>query len=531
MSTTSLLVKLEKHRNQHDSVSAEDKLTTLLAISRCRFDNSDEIERFHNVLLFMRAYPNNQKLLDQVEDILGSFAQRSDLKRFREELVSSGIAGCPIDYRFFYPMADWLARNWGQSLQIDWPEIDDADKLMEIIPTMTTYSEASQFDDFEFTAKEWLNRLKNDRESEATFLLNRIARLYRTSFEREALHDKLDLPYRLESSASAPSMTTARYLKKDVSFVTSNIEKRRPDLRKVIQSHPVKIRSVSKREGRQLIDLARTAMITHERDIDAFSQGSTDDVRLVDCGDGLQFACIGTLPERCYLLPAVYGFLNLKNGVPIGYFQVSVIFDMAEISYNTFVTFRGADAAHNYARALAMTHRLFDIRTFVLDNYQLGYGNKEGLLSGVWWFYYKLGFRPRDAKIKKLVRTELQKMKNNSSHRSSLSTLNKLAENYMFLELEPGKTSENVFPLSWNIAPALSRYLADRFSSEREKGLNKCALEASQRLGLRKVPKLSADERFAWNGWAPLVLNLTGIERWSSDNKRKLVKLIKAKAG
>ena len=58
-----------------------------------------------------------------------------------------------------------------------------------------------------------------------------------------------------------------------------------------------------------------------------------------------------------------------------------------------------------------------------------------------------------------------------------------------------------------------------------------CALEAAQRLGLRKTPSLSAAERHAWNGWAPLVLNLPGINRWSPQNRRKLVNLIKAKGG
>ena len=173
------------------------------------------------------------------------------------------------------------------------------------------------------------------------------------------------------------------------------------------------------------------------RAIDTFSQGSVDDVRLVDCGDGLQFTCIGTLPQRRYLFPTVYGFLNINNGVPIGYFQVSILFDMAEISFNTFNSFRGSDAAHNYAKALAMTHRMFGTRTFMLDNYQLGCENKEGLLSGVWWFYYKLGFRTRNSSIKKLVRKELDRMKRQSGHRSDLATLNKLAEDYMYYELDP----------------------------------------------------------------------------------------------
>ncbi|MFT5351817.1 MAG: hypothetical protein ACI9MF_002642, partial [Gammaproteobacteria bacterium] len=336
---------------------------------------------------------------------------------------------------------------------------------------------------------------------------------------------------RLRPGADTPSMTNAKYLKQRVFYVTSLNKPKRPDLRHVCKHHPIHIRKVSAPEGEKLIDLARTAMITHERDLDAFSHGSKNDVRLVDCGDGIQFVCIGTLPERRYLLPGLYGFLNLKNGVPIGYFQVSVIFEMAEVSFNTFTSFRGSDAAIIYARALAMTRHLFGLKTFLLDHYQLGNGNKEGLLSGVWWFYYKLGFRPRNKEIQQLVRKELTLMKRKPGHRSSLNTLSRLSEDYMFFELNPKQLNENLFPLSWNIAPGVSSYLAKRFGSEREKGIRVCIREAASRLGVKKLPVLSRDVRQAWERWAPLTIQLKGIERWSQENRRKMINIINAKGG
>jgi hypothetical protein len=122
-------------------------------------------------------------------------------------------------------------------------------------------------------------------------------------------------------------------------------------------------------------------------------------------------------------------------------------------------------------------------------------------------------------------------MKRQSGHRSDLAKLNKLAEDYVYYELDAGQQNENLFPLSWNIAPGLSLYLAERFGANREKGLNLCAREAAHRLGLTKPPKLLKDERYYWLGWAPLVMNLQGIERWSSQNCPKLVNIIKAKSG
>ncbi len=531
MTAEKQLAQLEKLRNRHDEQSKNEKLLLLTSLQNRRFTGAEQIERFHDLLCFFRAYPDNAEILSRVDQCLDTFSSRSDLHRYRNELASSGIAGTPIDYRFFYPMAVWLTKHWGEYLHIDWPEIDDPEKLMAIIPLLTSYGESAQFDDFEFSAREWLQRLKGQDETDAGFLIKRINTLYRNAFEREALHDNLNLAFRLMPGPDTPSMTHARVLGQAVSFVKNTKRAKRPNLRRVIKQLDIQIRKTGESEGEKLIDLARTAMVTHERDIDAFSQGDSRDVRMVDCGDGLQFICIGTLPERRYSLPGLYGFLNLKNGVPIGYFQISVLFEMAEISFNTFSSFRGSDAALIYARALAMTHRIFGVRTFVLDSYQLGYGNKEGLLSGVWWFYYKLGFRPRNRAIQQLVREQLGMMKRQPGHRSTLETLNRLAEDYMYFELDPKQKNDNLFPPSWNIAPAISAYLAQRFGADREKGLRRCAREAATKLGLKKPPVLSPDERRAWDAWAPLILNLTGIENWSRQNRHKLLKIVKAKAG
>ena len=55
-------------------------------------------------------------------------------------------------------------------------------------------------------------------------------------------------------------------------------------------------------------------------------------------------------------LAATYGGLTLRNGVPIGYVQVDIVGPSAAVSFNTFDTFRGAEAAHTFARWLAALH-------------------------------------------------------------------------------------------------------------------------------------------------------------------------------
>ena len=72
---------------------------------------------------------------------------------------------------------------------------------------------------------------------------------------------------------------------------------------------------------------------------------------------------IGVVPERRLLLESVYGFLTLKNGVPVGYVLVSALFGSSEIAYNVFETFRGGESGLIYGKVLAMTRAPLRLRT------------------------------------------------------------------------------------------------------------------------------------------------------------------------
>jgi len=262
-----------------------------------------------------------------------------------------------------------------------------------------------------------------------------------------------------------------------------------------------------------------------------FSWGDPRDVRLVEFAGGLAFAMIGALPERRLLLESVYGFLTLKNQVPVGYVLTSALFGSSEIAYNVFETWRGTEAARIYARVLAVTRRLFGSDSFTIFPYQLGEGNDEALDTGAWWFYQKLGFAPRDRAARALMRAELAAMRRRPEHRSSRATLARLARANLYLHL--GRAREDVI----GIVPlpaaglAVQRYVAERFGSDREAASRTCRAEAASRLGAGPDRRWTAGETLAWERWSPLVMALPGLERWSAAERRALAEVIRAKGG
>ena len=272
-------------------------------------------------------------------------------------------------------------------------------------------------------------------------------------------------------------------------------------------------------------------MVTRKRDLDAFSNADPRDVRLIEFEDGLTFACLGVRPDDRLLLESVYGFMTLKNGTPIGYVLTSALYESCEIAYNVFDTFRGAEAGRVYARVIAMARHLFGASAFTIYPYQLGDGNDEAIDSGAWWFYYKLGFRPDDGAIRRLVAREIARMRRDPRHRSSPATLRRLARDNVYFFV--GAEREDVIgrlPLA-GVGLAVSALLAKRYGSARVAATEELAREARSALGLRSLAGWTPAERSAFDRWAPLVLALPGLGRWGSDDRRALAQVVRAKGG
>ncbi|MGE5198556.1 MAG: hypothetical protein ACM3H9_02865, partial [Rhodospirillaceae bacterium] len=329
----------------------------------------------------------------------------------------------------------------------------------------------------------------------------------------------------------SPDRTRARVSGRRLVTQRGPLRLGRPDLAAEIGKPPKRIRRIGARRARALLDLARESMVTRARDLYTFTAANVNDACLVDCGDGLEFFCVGVEPEQRLLLDAVYGLLTLRNGVPIGYALFSTLWRSAEVAYNVFETFRGGESAWIYGRMLATIRAMFGADTFTVDPYQLGHHNDEGLESGAWWFYYKLGFRPWDPAIGKLAAGEAGKVAARRGYRTGPATLRKLVSANLFLQLGPPRRDVIGAIPAGSIGLAVTDYLADRFGADRERATGELAAEAAARLGVNNWRRWPAGERLFWERWAPLVALLPGLDAWSAEEKHGLAAVIRAKGG
>ncbi|MBM3345965.1 MAG: hypothetical protein FJY55_05635 [Betaproteobacteria bacterium] len=487
--------------------------------------------RLHELLCFMRAYPDDRRVLAQVNRMLAGFASRFDLRRHRIALTDSGIAGTRLRYRYYWPTARRLAARWPAQLEVDWDALDEPVMLAGALPLIMTPIEAAWLRGGNPVPRAALARLAGKRIASGAFLVRRVEAYAGDDASREAFFDALDTPLVLRPGADTPSRTLARHARSAVTFVTQPLRRERPNLRAELRRPPQAIRRTSRAEGAQLIELAFGALVTRARDIDGIAYGNPDDVWVIDDGDGLQWAFIGIMPARRQVLRASHGFITLRSGVPIGYGQLDTLFQCSDVSFNSFDTFRGASTAWVFVRLLAAARAVLGACAFTLDGYQLGHHNDEAIASGAWWFYYKLGFRPRDTAIRRIAAAELARMARDAGHRSSPATLRRLAAGTLYFE------SEGVRAPLWPRLAGLGAMAADRLAAlggaDREAALATCAKLATQRLGLASFPGFPgrrADIEMAWQRWAPVVAQMK-LAGWSARERRALAAIIAAKGG
>ena len=255
---TTVLRELERRKSEFGGVAGQRKLELLKILEKRRLPRAADVLRLHEVLCFLRAYPDDAELLARVERMLDGFTDRGDLRRHRAALLNSGIAGTTTCHSFYPATACWLARRWGPCLTIVWDDFQRQERLEQILPQFALYCETPGLDECTFELREWIERLKAPGETDGTFLLRRFEQLPMSPFVREILLEDLDLPLQLSPGPDTPSRTREKYSGSVVVFQSGPLQRSRPSVKNMIRRPPLSIRETTPRKAQALIDLARS---------------------------------------------------------------------------------------------------------------------------------------------------------------------------------------------------------------------------------------------------------------------------------
>ena len=282
------------------------------ALAGVPLSSAKDVLKLHELLVFARAYPDDEGVLATVETVLAAFESRRDLRRHRRELANSGIAGTEIRYKFFYPTAVALARRFPGRLRIDWRAWKRKRDLVPYLALLVPYAETPALDEWEREPREWIDFLRSEGERDGVFLALRFTAMDASPFVREVIYDNLSPAMILEPGPGMPTRTHAKAPVAQVVFQRAPLDASRPDLVKAARSWRVRVREVTRREASLYVRMVSDAMVTRSRDLDAFAYASVDDVRICDLDDGFTLAVLGMVPERRLLLESMYGALTMK---------------------------------------------------------------------------------------------------------------------------------------------------------------------------------------------------------------------------
>ena len=541
MTTTidALLASLDAARSRFSRKAAAETVRLLDQLSRRDFDDAKSLLRFHETLLFLRAFPQSPAVIAKVERILNAFQVRiaklresgADMEVF-DDFDTSGIAGTIMQDALSFDAARWLAHRMPRNVEIVWDEYEEERAMGATWPRFIPLLAEDADVEANIPWRRWLDAARG-RERDLEWLIRQFVQLPVAARERTELYDSLRLPlrWRLENFKFSRTRNWTRprqfYFHTEPLITRSQVSL----AREIAQPAPSLVK-LSRREGERVMDAIREVMLVRYRELYGTTVGDPRSVVRATLGRGVVMYFWNLPADRRLPLRAYVAGFTLKNGVPINYIEAIGLCEWIEVGFNTFYTYRQGETAWIYAQALRCLSAFTGATTISVYPYQIGQNNDEAIDSGAFWFYRKLGFRSGRDDLELLARSEERKIAANPQYRTPKRLLKRLAEAHVFYELKGEADCSG----SWdafstrNLGLRVNRRMAREFGGDATRIRASSVKDVSRALGVN-LSRWSPEERQSFENWALVLAFVPDLRRWSAEEKRGVVRIIRTQAG
>jgi len=528
-----------------------------------------QLIRFHEALLFLRAFPHAPSQIPRVEHLLNTFHDRienlraanTDMSLF-DDFDSSGIAGTTMQDTLSFDVAQWLVRRIPRNVEIAWDDYWDdyqAERARgNTWPRFIPLLEEDADVEANIPWSSWLNTARG-RQNPLPWLLSQFKKLPLPARQQSELYDSLRLPLRwkLENSklSRTRNWTTPRrfYFPK-----TPLIQRSEVNLAQELSQPAPKLEKLSPSAGESVLQSIREIMVVRYRELYGTTLGDPGTAVKADLGRGVIMHFWGLPPNRRLPLRAYVAGYTQKNGVPINYVEAIGLCEWIEVGFNTFYTYRQGETAWIYAQALRCLRALTNASCISIYPYQIGQNNDEAIDSGAFWFYRKLGFRPGRADLQKLCEREEKKIAANPKYRTPPRTLKRLAEAHMFYDLSRSDAGNGTLgkgttfsravkaaqsapalaaeaPGPWdtfsarNLSLRINQRMARDFKGDSQKIRQASTATVTRALRINPA-RLTPAQKLSLENWSLVLAQIPNLPRWTPEEKHQLTKIIRAKS-
>lgn len=527
-----LLARLEESKRRFGPGEAARAEKAIAAVGKVRFRDAQSLIRFHDALLFLRAFPQGPGVVRISEALLAGMharveqlrASSADMSAFDDESVS-GIAGIEIVDTFPYEIAAWLAQSYPNHVEICWDADINTARLANTWPRFMPLLDEDGFVEPDVPYREWLDAARGN-EPELAWLLRRFASPNMPERGQAELYESLQLPVQWNLGELPASRTLARRNSLPAFFHREPLIRRGDvSLARELAS-PLKLETLSPRESADIINMGREVLTVRYRGLYGMTFGGPP-VYFADVGRGTQIFIWGLPSGRRFPLRTYAAGFTLKNGIPINYLEAIALADWMEIGFNTFYAFREGETGWTYAQVLRALRQLLGMDTISVYPYQLGADNEEAIASGAFWFYRKLGFRPGRPELAALVEAEEKKIAANPRYRTPARTLRKLAAGHVFFEMARTPRGDWDRFRARTLGMTVLREMA-KSGGDADAFRAACTQRLAAALNL-SPGELTSDERYAFSNFALSLNSAADLRTWTAAEKSKLLPIIRAK--
>ncbi len=423
------------------------------------------IKEYHEQLLFLKAFAANKKILNAA---LAGLERISAATKQAGPFVYAGLCGdglpnTELICSYSLTLMDWLATQFPRSVNLH-SSAADAETVRKIAQLLCPYVEFEKTTQGELNLVQRITAITGVKNSRAqlSWLMDTFATCSLPLQVKEELFRQLKVYVQWKMDEPACSRSFLHFNIGEIFFQKTYLKKvnsQQAIAQKI--NAPQKLTALQKQV---LCDTIKTSLAFLCRETDPVTYADEETVQLFDTGRGFSIALLYMQKEKRLSLESYVGYMAFKNGVPVSYGGGWIFGSRCKIGVNIYPAFRRGESAWMFCQVLRLYHQYFSVAGFDVSPYQFGKGNAEGLKSGAFWFYYRLGFRPANVDICSLAASEWQKITSDKKYRTPKNVLKKFTVCPVSLTV-PGRLVPD--HTAAELSAAVSRYINQYFNCNR----------------------------------------------------------------
>ena len=512
-----LISQLFPVRNHYGEKYSSEKMRLLTEISRETTKTKKALQSWYDILLFLLAYPDNRpvyELASRCLQQLEAYVQSHESVQAR--LFNSGITNTRLCAAFGFEIVKWLTTRFPQDVSLSSFEAGD-EQIQSILSVVMPKVESEILQDGNSDWKSWIKKSLKKKET----LLHKLVTIFDQSDIRPEVKDELwgaigvNVEINFSSHLSLPASLSTPYYHTSIVKPKSAFKSKDPKATEI---------SLSESDAERIIECGRMILVRHLREIDPISFTSASLVTYYQLPRGLSIALVGMVPKLRHPIDSYMGYLVFKNGLPVAYAGSWILFDSGRIGLNIFPAYRGGESQYIFQQVLKLHAKVYHLKRFTVDPYQIGKDNSDGLKSGAFWTYYHSGFRPIREEQKKLADTEALKLKSTKGYRTPTSALAKLANSRMEILLDKTAVRFDATDLS----RAYLNIVRHKYDGNRELAEEVSFMKLVKLVGIKNYDE--AKMKFILKNWCVLLLTYEDVLRANGKIRTTLKNLFECKA-